>query len=86
MVGFTSWCSNREPKQVFELLGTVYEKFDEIADRRGVFKVRFRIVQLHHSHSWASATSLQVETIGDCYVGSSPLAVVCCRSNVFFIA
>jgi hypothetical protein len=38
-VGFTSWCSVREPSQVFILLETVYDAFDSIAKRRGVFKV-----------------------------------------------
>jgi class 3 adenylate cyclase len=39
MVGFTAWSSVREPCQVFTLLETVYHAFDEIAKRRGVFKV-----------------------------------------------
>lgn len=37
--GFTAWSSEREPAQVFKLLESVYQKFDEIADRLGVFKV-----------------------------------------------
>jgi class 3 adenylate cyclase len=39
MVGFTAWSSVREPSQVFVLLETVYHAFDQIAKRRGVFKV-----------------------------------------------
>jgi len=39
IVGFTSWASIREPAQVFELLETVYGRFDKIAKRKGVFKV-----------------------------------------------
>jgi class 3 adenylate cyclase len=39
MVGFTAWSSVREPSQVFTLLETVYHAFDQIAKRRGVFKV-----------------------------------------------
>mmetsp|Transcript_1046 Transcript_1046/g.2212 ORF Transcript_1046/g.2212 Transcript_1046/m.2212 type:complete len:1145 (-) Transcript_1046:169-3603(-) len=39
LVGFTAWSSKREPTQVFELLEAVYGAFDEIAKRRGVFKV-----------------------------------------------
>jgi class 3 adenylate cyclase len=39
MVGFTAWSSVREPCQVFVLLETVYHAFDQIAKRRGVFKV-----------------------------------------------
>jgi class 3 adenylate cyclase len=31
--------STREPSQVFVLLETIYKAFDEIAKRRGVFKV-----------------------------------------------
>jgi class 3 adenylate cyclase len=39
LVGFTAWSSVREPSQVFRLLETVYHAFDQIAKRRGVFKV-----------------------------------------------
>jgi CHASE domain/Adenylate and Guanylate cyclase catalytic domain len=39
IVGFTAWSSAREPIQVFTLLETVYQAFDEIAKRRRVFKV-----------------------------------------------
>jgi class 3 adenylate cyclase len=39
IVGFTAWSSMREPSQVFTLLETIYHEFDEIAKRRGVFKV-----------------------------------------------
>eukprot|EP00526_Cylindrotheca_closterium_P003678 CAMPEP_0113651902 /NCGR_PEP_ID=MMETSP0017_2-20120614/27686_1 /TAXON_ID=2856 /ORGANISM="Cylindrotheca closterium" /LENGTH=1286 /DNA_ID=CAMNT_0000564645 /DNA_START=247 /DNA_END=4110 /DNA_ORIENTATION=- /assembly_acc=CAM_ASM_000147 len=39
LVGFTAWSSMREPTQVFTLLETVYNAFDEIARRRRVFKV-----------------------------------------------
>ena len=37
--GFTAWSSTREPAQVFTLLETIYNAFDDIAKRRGVFKV-----------------------------------------------
>mmetsp|Transcript_27427 Transcript_27427/g.65843 ORF Transcript_27427/g.65843 Transcript_27427/m.65843 type:complete len:1348 (+) Transcript_27427:241-4284(+) len=37
--GFTAWSSVREPGQVFLLLETLYGAFDQIALRRGVFKV-----------------------------------------------
>jgi class 3 adenylate cyclase len=37
--GFTAWSSTREPSQVFVLLETIFKAFDEIAKRRGVFKV-----------------------------------------------
>jgi class 3 adenylate cyclase len=40
LVGFTAWSSVREPSQVFILLETVYHAFDQIAKRRGVFKVK----------------------------------------------
>mmetsp|Transcript_8004 Transcript_8004/g.20080 ORF Transcript_8004/g.20080 Transcript_8004/m.20080 type:complete len:1233 (+) Transcript_8004:204-3902(+) len=36
---FTAWSSVRDPTQVFTLLETVYNAFDQIAARRGVFKV-----------------------------------------------
>lgn len=39
IVGFTAWSSVREPAQVFTLLETIYNAFDAIAKRRGVFKV-----------------------------------------------
>jgi len=39
IVGFTAWSSVREPSQVFTLLETIYDAFDNIAKRRGVFKV-----------------------------------------------
>jgi class 3 adenylate cyclase len=39
VVGFTAWSSVREPSQVFTLLEAVYDAFDSIAKRRGVFKV-----------------------------------------------
>jgi len=37
--GFTAWSSTREPAQVFQLLETIYGAFDEIARKRGIFKV-----------------------------------------------
>ena len=39
LVGFTAWSSMREPTQVFTLLETVYHSFDQIANKRRVFKV-----------------------------------------------
>jgi hypothetical protein len=38
-LGFTAWSSTRAPSEVFTLLETLYNAFDEIADRRRVFKV-----------------------------------------------
>ena len=37
--GFTSWSSEREPSQVFQLLQTVFFHFDKVARRREVFRV-----------------------------------------------
>jgi hypothetical protein len=37
--GFTAWCAEREPSQVFVLLETIYSAFDTIAKKRKVFKV-----------------------------------------------
>ena len=37
--GFTAWSSARDPGQVFTLLEAVYGRFDEIAKKKGVFKV-----------------------------------------------
>lgn len=39
IVGFTAWSSMREPSHVFMLLERIFATFDEIADRRRVFKV-----------------------------------------------
>lgn len=39
IAGFTAWSSSREPSQVFVLLQTLYQSFDNIAKRRKVFKV-----------------------------------------------
>jgi class 3 adenylate cyclase len=39
IVGFTAWSSARDPSQVFKLLETLYNSFDMISNRRGVFKV-----------------------------------------------
>jgi class 3 adenylate cyclase len=39
IVGFTAWSSSKEPSQVFTLLETIYQAFDDIARRRRVFKV-----------------------------------------------
>jgi len=37
--GFAAWSSIREPSQVFTLLETLYSAFDDVASRRGIFKV-----------------------------------------------
>lgn len=37
--GFTAWCSEREPVQVFTLLETVYCAMDKLGRRMNVFKV-----------------------------------------------
>lgn len=39
IVGFTAWSSAREPSQVFTLLETLFHQFDQLANRRKVFKV-----------------------------------------------
>jgi hypothetical protein len=39
IVGFTAWSSVRDPTQVFTLLETLYNSFDQIAKKRKVFKV-----------------------------------------------
>jgi hypothetical protein len=40
IAGFTAWSSERDPTQVFMLLGAIYRAFDKVARRRKVFKVR----------------------------------------------
>ena len=39
IAGFTAWSSVRDPSQVFTLLESIYNAFDNIAKRRRVFKV-----------------------------------------------
>ena len=39
IVGFTDWCSSREPSQVFYLLETLFGGFDALAKIHGVFKI-----------------------------------------------
>lgn len=41
--GFTAWASIREPHQVFLLLETVFQSFDVLAKRHGVFKASVRL-------------------------------------------
>lgn len=38
-IGFTAWSSTRDPSQVFQLLESIYNAFDEISKSRKVFKV-----------------------------------------------
>jgi class 3 adenylate cyclase len=39
IAGFTAYSSTREPSQIFILLETIYQAFDVLAKKRGVFKV-----------------------------------------------
>jgi class 3 adenylate cyclase len=39
IVNFTAWSSVRDPSQVFTLLEVVYNAFDEVARKRGIFKI-----------------------------------------------
>jgi class 3 adenylate cyclase len=39
IAGFTAWSSQREPAQVFTLLQTIYQTFDKLAKKLGVFKI-----------------------------------------------
>lgn len=39
LVNFTKWSSMREPDQVFRMLEYLYEQFDQLGEKRGVFKV-----------------------------------------------
>ncbi|CAJ1941313.1 unnamed protein product [Cylindrotheca closterium] len=39
IAGFTKWSSTHEPSDVFTLLETIFNAFDNIADKRHVFKV-----------------------------------------------
>jgi Adenylate and Guanylate cyclase catalytic domain len=55
IANFTAWSSVREPGQVFTLLETVYGAFDQIAARRGVFKVE---VRMDHRHILSTCDSI----------------------------
>lgn len=44
IAGFTAWSTAHSPAEVFSLLETLYGSFDEIAQRRRVFKVSLRRV------------------------------------------
>lgn len=46
LAGFTAWSSEREPREVFLLLETVYQSFDDAATRRGVCKFLFVMLML----------------------------------------
>lgn len=39
LVGFTAWSSSRDPTQVFALLEVIYHSYDQMAKKRGVFKL-----------------------------------------------
>jgi class 3 adenylate cyclase len=39
IVGFNAWSSEREPHQIFQLLETLFGKFDIIAQQKGIVKV-----------------------------------------------
>ncbi|CAB9498751.1 Receptor-type guanylate cyclase gcy [Seminavis robusta] len=86
--GFTAWSSSRDPAHVFTLLETVYQSFDAIGRRYGVFKVRrfdsyarqlvsTRTIHVAHKDLPYSSTmvyaSAQVETVGDSYVACTGL-------------
>lgn len=55
--------SSREPAQVFSLLGAIFGAFDEIARRRGVFKVE----TVSNSYLHVSLT-ICTRKVGDQYV------------------
>lgn len=58
--------ATRQPTQVFTLLETLYGAYDELADRRGVYKVK--VFCLFVSCTLTDEFLLQIETIGDSYV------------------
>jgi class 3 adenylate cyclase len=39
IAGFTAWSSTRAPEHVFVLLQSIFQRFDQVAKRRRVFKV-----------------------------------------------
>ena len=64
----TSWSSTREPEKVLILLETLYNAFDQIAMRMGVYKgacVSFRLCGLLLFSSALTCPCVTVETIGD---------------------
>jgi hypothetical protein len=62
IAGFTAWSAEREPTQVFTLLETVYNEFDQMADQLGVFKVSGRCAEscwpiVYCAPAWQSSHS-----------------------------
>jgi hypothetical protein len=55
IAGFTAYSSTREPSQVFVLLETIYQVFDALAKRRGVFKVETMSVSLTKARCFSHA-------------------------------
>ena len=70
LVGFVGWSSQREPSQVFTLLQTIFQAFDKLAKKRGVFKGKSTLLYcaICHGRKTNSHPFLSlVETVGDCY-------------------
>jgi class 3 adenylate cyclase len=55
IAGYTAYSSTREPSQVLVLLETIYQVFDVLAKRRGVFKVETMSVPLTKARSISHA-------------------------------
>jgi len=79
--GFTSWSSVREPSQVFILLETLFQEFDEIAKKRRIFKGKIylmldfgmllpppNLIPTVSSSFHSCSPARVVETVGDKYV------------------
>lgn len=49
IAGFTKWCSERTPTEVFTLLETIYGAFDKIARKKRVFKVSWSTIAAYSS-------------------------------------
>ena len=82
IAGFTAWSSEREPSQVFTLLESMFGVMDKAAQKFKVFKVRafsdypreedlWNVSQPRRCFALNVRVSLQVETIGDCYVAAT---------------
>jgi len=81
IVGFTAWSSEREPSQVFMLLETVYHAFDQIAQRRRVFKVE-TVGDCCKSYRLVTSINLARTPVSHIVLGLVSLLRRCCCCRV----
>ncbi|CAB9514541.1 Receptor-type guanylate cyclase gcy [Seminavis robusta] len=72
VVGFTAWCSVREPVQVFRFLEELYECIDVIAEKHSIFKVQTI------GECWVGASGIP-EARSDHAVRAAKFAMACMK-------